>query len=48
MRGVGVFFSRQDDRPGAFKKQLVTATWKGKTRCWFLGKLMLYAAGSKM
>jgi hypothetical protein len=43
-----MFFSRQDNRRGAFNKQLVTAAWLGKTRCWFLGKWMLYAAGSKM
>jgi hypothetical protein len=46
--GVGVFFSRQDDRPGAFDKQMANAAWIGKRRCWFLGQWMLYAAGSKL
>jgi len=46
--GVGVFFSRQDDRPGASNKQLAIAAWKGNRRFWFLGPWMLYAAGSKM
>jgi hypothetical protein len=48
MKGAGVFFSRQDDRSGASNKQLAPAAWVGKTRCWFLGKFMLYVAGSKM
>jgi hypothetical protein len=46
--GVGVFFSRQDDRPGAFNKQMATAAWIGKRRYWFLGQWMLYTAGSKL
>ena len=46
--GVGVFFSRQDDRPGDFNKQMVTAAWIGKRRCGFLGQWMLYVAGSKL
>jgi hypothetical protein len=46
--GVGVFFSRQDDRPGASNKQLVIAAWIGKRRCWVLGQWMLYVAGSKL
>jgi hypothetical protein len=43
-----VFFSRQDDRPGAFKKQLVAAARIGNTRRWFLGKREFYVAGSKL
>jgi hypothetical protein len=34
--GVGVFFSRQDDRPGASKGQRAIAAEKGKTRRRFL------------
>jgi hypothetical protein len=30
--GVGVFFSRQADRPGGSKKQRAIAAEKGKTR----------------
>jgi hypothetical protein len=30
-RGVGVFFSRQDDRPGASNGQRAIAAEKGKT-----------------
>ena len=30
--GVGVFFLRQDDRPGALKKQLAAAARIGKRR----------------
>jgi hypothetical protein len=34
--GVGVFFSRQDDRPGASDGQRAIAAQKGKTRSQFL------------
>jgi hypothetical protein len=34
--GVGVFFSRQDDRPGASNGQRAIAAEKGKTRRRFL------------
>ncbi len=43
-----MFFSRQDDRPGAFNQQLATAAEIGNTRCWILGQQKLYVAGSKM
>jgi hypothetical protein len=33
---VGAFFSRQDDRPGAFNGQKAIAAKKGKTRSRFL------------
>ena len=36
--GVGVFFSRQDDRPGASNKQLAAAAEIGNTCCWILGQ----------
>jgi hypothetical protein len=34
--GVGVFFSRQDENPGAFNGQRAVAAEKGKTRRRFL------------
>jgi hypothetical protein len=43
-----VFFSQQDDRPGAFNYQLATAAEIGNTRGWILGQQKLYLAGSKI
>ncbi len=43
-----MFFSRQDDRPGASNEQRAIAAEKGKTRRRFLFELKFKIAGSKM
>jgi hypothetical protein len=44
----GVFFARQDHRPGAFNWQVAAAAWKGKLRYRLSGQYWLSSAGGKL